>query len=361
MPTKKLPPSPHFDLLKQLAKELLADAALQRPGACQRLREFHPKFSTATDAEIAKVPLKWSDALFTIAREFGFASWPRLRRHVLAASADEQRSYTDRIVDPSLKLAVQAIEDGNIERLAALLDAQPDLVARRAEFEGENYFRNPSLLAFIAENPVRTDSLPPNAVEIAQLLLRRGTSQADINETLGLVATGRVPREAGLQGPLIELLCSAGAEPDGPMIAALAHGEFAAVETLLKCGADRTAGVAAVLDSPEALAARIQTSDPEQLQIAVALAAQHGRTDAVRMLLEQGIDPNRYNPVGVHAHSTPLHQAALYGHENTVRLLLEHGANTEMRDTQWDGTPVDWARYAGKRRILAIFENRTAE
>ena len=34
----------------------------------------------------------------------------------------------------------------------------------------------------------------------------------------------------------------------------------------------------------------------------------------VRMLLDAGEDPNRYNPVGAHSHSTPLHQAAVGGH-----------------------------------------------
>ena len=45
------------------------------------------------------------------------------------------------------------------------------------------------------------------------------------------------------------------------------------------------------------------------------------------MLLNAGEDPSRYNPVGCHAHSTPLHQAALAGHIGVVRLLVQRGAS----------------------------------
>jgi hypothetical protein len=38
------------------------------------------------------------------------------------------------------------------------------------------------------------------------------------------------------------------------------------------------------------------------------------RREIVRLLLDAGEDPNRYNPVGGHSHTTPLHQAAGGGH-----------------------------------------------
>ena len=38
--------------------------------------------------------------------------------------------------------------------LRAPLDQHPKLVDRRVTFEGGNYFRNPILLEFVAENPV---------------------------------------------------------------------------------------------------------------------------------------------------------------------------------------------------------------
>jgi len=87
---------------------------------------------------------------------------------------------------------------------------------------------------------------------------------------------------------------------------------------------------------------------------ALALAAQHGHVEIVRLLLDAGEDMNRYNPEGNHGHSTPLHQAAFAGHESVVRLLVERGARLDIRDTVWHATPLGWALYSGKPTQLAI-------
>jgi len=84
---------------------------------------------------------------------------------------------------------------------------------------------------------------------------------------------------------------------------------------------------------------------------ALALAAQHGRAEVVRVLLDVGEDPNRYNPPGNHAHSTPLHQSVWSGHEDVVRLLVERGARLDLRDTIYQGTPLGWATYGGRTKI----------
>jgi ankyrin repeat protein len=85
----------------------------------------------------------------------------------------------------------------------------------------------------------------------------------------------------------------------------------------------------------------------------LALAAQHGHAEIVRLLLDAGEDPNRYDPIGCHAHSTPLHQAALAGHEGVVRLLVERGSRLDMEDIQFRGTALEWADHAGQTNIPA--------
>jgi ankyrin repeat protein len=84
---------------------------------------------------------------------------------------------------------------------------------------------------------------------------------------------------------------------------------------------------------------------------AIALAAQHGHVEMVRLLLDAGEDPNRYNPAGNHAHSTPMHQAVCAGHLNVVRLLVERGARLDIEDTIYQGTPLGWAEYLKKPEI----------
>jgi hypothetical protein len=47
---------------------------------------------------------------------------------------------------------------------------------------------------------------------------------------------------------------------------------------------------------------------------------------------------------------TPLHVAAYSGSADTVRLLIERGADFEVRDTNWHSTPLDWAAVGSGER-----------
>lgn len=89
-----------------------------------------------------------------------------------------------------------------------------------------------------------------------------------------------------------------------------------------------------------------------QRHLAFALAAQHGHWGVVALLLDAGEDPNRYNPPGAHAHSTPLHQSAFAGHLDVVRLLVERGARLDIRDILWDGTALEWAEHGGRVEVV---------
>lgn len=354
MPTKRLPARPHLQHLKHQASDLLKDHRLGKLDACQRIREFHPRFGGATDAAIQSAAFTLADAYLTIAREYGFPSWARLRTHLQEPDrAPLDRPHHERIQDPVFRRAVAFLDDGDVDGLREHLRNHPHVVRQRVVFEGENYFREPSLLEFVAENPIRHDGLPPNIVEVAQAILDEGgrADQAAIDSTLDLVCSGRVPRECGVQVPLIDLLCDHGADPNTAMPAALAHGEFEAVDALILRGARMDLLAAAGTGRLEAVQRELPAADPAQRQQAFALAAQHGHAEVVRLFLEAGEDPNRYNPVGFHAHSTPLHQAALAGHLNAVRALLEGGARLDLRDILHDGTPLDWAEYSGQVEV----------
>lgn len=262
----------------------------------------------------------------------------------------------DQIVDPILRQAVEAVDAGDVTALSALLAAHPDLAGRRATFEAPAYFRSPALLAFVAENPVRNERLPPNVVEAARIILDAGTAPADVQETLGLVASGRVAREAGAQEALIDLLVAHGADPARALDVALVHGEFAAARALLRLGAPPTLPATAALDDVEEASRLMATASPADRHLALALAAQFGRTTILELLLVAGEDSSQFNPPGAHAHSTPLHQAAWAGHADAVRLLLAHGARRDLRDTLWNGTAADWARHAGRPEIAALLD-----
>jgi len=246
-------------------------------------------------------------------------------------------------------MAVRLLDAGAEIELRAYLEARPGLVNRRTAFSGPSYFKNPALLSFVAENPVRNDRLPVNIVALATIVLEAGAKDdaAVINETLPLVCSGRVPRECHQQIPLIDLLCDHGADPDQAVRAALAHGEFDAVHALLRRGARFDLVVASALGRLDDARRLLDSANGQDRHRALALASQFGHTDIVRLLIEAGEDLRRYNPSGFHAHSTPLHQAAFAGYRDTVRLLLEGGADAQAKDTIWQATPAGWARHAG--------------
>jgi hypothetical protein len=255
------------------------------------------------------------------------------------------------IQDTTFRQAVDLLDAGDAIGLRRLLEQHPKLIHEHTLFEGRNYFRSPTLLEFIAENPIRRGRLPENIVEVAIVILAAEPEMAARNEALGLVATGRVPRECKVQNELIALLCRHGADPDRAIHAAAVHGELDAVRTLIGQGARLDLPVAAALGRAEEFASLLETATPEARWLALALAAQFGHASIVETLLDAGEDPNRCNPPGAHAHSTPLHQAALGGHRAVVRLLAERGARLDLRDTVFGGTPADWAAHGGHTEL----------
>lgn len=355
MPVKRLPSSPNLDHLKYQAKDLLRDHALRSQGAAQRIREFHPRFTRATDADIFDAQLKLNDAQLAIAREHGFPSWARLKRHVERPTVSDQLNFLhhERIEDATFRRAVDLLDAGNVAGLRAYLVQHPNLVHQRVVFEGGNYFHNPTLLEFIAENPVRHGTLPKDIVDVAKVILDAGPSQAALNETLMLVATGSVPRECRVQLPLIDLLCDYGADPNSAIHAAALHGEFEAVNALIARGVRVDLPVAAALGRIDDARRLLPGASRQDRHLALTLASDFGHAEIVRLLLDAGEDPNRYNPVGGHSHTTPLHKAAGAGHAEVVRLLVERGARLDLKDLLWQATPADWARHAGKDEIEA--------
>jgi hypothetical protein len=353
MPTKPLPADPNLDHLKYQAKDLLRDHAAKEISSAQRLREFHPKCRNATDERVFSMHLSLSDAHLAIAREYGFASWTRLKQHVEKPALADRLTlpHHERIEDPLFRRGVDLIDSGDVAGLRILLTQSPDLVHRRVLFEGGNYFRNPSLLEFIAENPIRRGVLPKNIVDVTKAILEARQGNSAIDETLGLVATGRVPRECKVQIPLIEILCSHGADPGSALQPAVGHGEFEAARALIRLGAKPDLPILAAMGRTTEFLNLLPSSDAGKRHLALAFAAQYGHAGMVRALLDAGEDPNRYNPAGAHSHSTPLHQAALAGHLGVVKLLVQGGARLDIKDVLWQATPADWAHHENRTEI----------
>jgi hypothetical protein len=285
------------------------------------------------------------------------------------------------IGDPLFRRALAAIEGGDADTLAQILDSHPGLVRQRLETPDEGYFRHPFLLYFIADNPIRKGKLPGNIVAMAGIIIRAirqqaaDTLQEQVNDTLRLVATGRIPRECGVQAELIDLLIDAGAIP-GDGIDALANGNPEAAWQLIRRGGRLTlAGAAGIgfervgMGSSEEIDRLIAGADKRESQLAVAVVAFYGRADILARMIGtgpaasrgedkgggleiergrmRGVDLDAYpdKASGFHSHGTALHQAVSSGSLAAVKVLVEAGADTGKKDKVYDGTPLDWAEY----------------
>ena len=360
MPVRRLPSNPNLDHLKYQAKDFLKERTARTPEVAQRIREFHPRFHRATDTEIFDAQLTLSDAQLAIAREYGFPSWARLKRHIEKPTLTDRLDlpHQQRIENATFRRAVELVDTGDVAGLHAHLVQHQNLVHQHVVFEGGNYFRDPTLLEFIAENPVRHGTLPANIVEVTKVILDAGPSRSAQNETLMLVSTGSVPRECRAQLPLIDLLCDCGADPNSSVQATALHGELEAVNALIRRGARIDLPVAAALGRIEDARRLLAGASSEDRHLALASAADFGHVEIVRLLLDAGEDPHRYNPIGGHSHTTPLHQPAGGGHDEVVRLLVERGARLDLQDILWRATPADWARHAGKTEIEAYLRGK---
>ncbi|HEY2739140.1 MAG TPA: ankyrin repeat domain-containing protein [Thermoanaerobaculia bacterium] len=261
-------------------------------------------------------------------------------------------------MDPLFQDALSALDAGDVSTLARLLEAHPELVRDRIDF-GEGYFRRPYLLWFVAENPIRNGTLPQNIAEVTRAILgavernAADTRQEQIDYALGLVCSGRVARESGVQRGLIDVLGDAGADLDSALVPALAHRELAAAEQLLDRGATLTLLAAVCTGRTDDVARLVKTASPGDKQTALAGAALYGQADSLALLIPLGLDLNAYNPPGFHPHGTALHHAVDSGSLEAVQVLVDAGADLGMRDRIHQGTALDWAEHLQRPEIAA--------
>lgn len=79
-------------------------------------------------------------------------------------------------------------------------------------------------------------------------------------------------------------------------------------------------------------------------------AAGENELEVVRRMLALGLDVNAMTS------RTPLHEAALHGHIEMARLLIEHGADTTLRDPHFYAPAIGWADYNGKSEMVEFLK-----
>ena len=377
-----LPFGSSLEQYEEQAAALLQAWQAGDPQAIKIFREHHPRFlderipwlpKDLTDAEVRSVTLDLADARLATARCYSIQDWSRLAEWV-AAVADQNSPVAQ------FESAVEAVISGDLDSLRRLLDESPDLTKARSTLVTchDPPVHGATLLHYVAANGVEgfRQKTPKNAVHVAKLLLDRG-AEADALAgmyggqctTMSMLVSSSHPAAAGVQVPLVETLLDYGAAVDeqgtgswtSPLMTALVFGFLDAAQALVRRGARvQTLAAAAGLGRLDTTQQLLGSASPDARHRALALAGQLGHVEIVRLLLDRGEDPNRFNPDGFHSHGTPLHHAAVAGHDAVVRLLVERGARLDIKDTLWNSAPEGWAEYGGHKEIATYLRARGA-
>jgi ankyrin repeat protein/ketosteroid isomerase-like protein len=369
VPPRGLPGNANLEQLRNGAKRFQRAVRAGDPGAAVIVNEFHPRLGSATPGSPELDAFSRADAQLVVARQFGFASWPKLKAH-LELVADYARSPhhepvggpladEGEIVDEFLRLVTLNYGDDDPDRLAradALLfehdwlstaniytiaatgevDAARDLLAddpAAASRVGGPYRWEPLLYLTYARLPLSAGRSP---LAVARLLLEHG---ADPNA--GYLWEGLIPPFTALTGALggggtipkhpqeialARLLLEAGADAnDGQALYNQGWGESAGeewLELLFEFGLGSGDG------GPwrRRLGGR-QDSPQKMLEDLLIAAAKHGLTDRVRRLLARGVDPRgELIEHPIYRGRSPVQEAALNGHMDIVAILVDAGA-----------------------------------
>lgn len=341
MPTKQLPDRPSLDHLKHQAKDLL------KAGKASKL----------------------SEAQHIIAREYGFASWPKLRQYLVLVNEYARFPHREAgqtgPVDEFLRLACLTYGNDHPsrrERARALLAEHPeiaraniysaaaigDVAAARemlsqkpelARSKGGPHVWEPLLYA--AYSRLNSDAPGHSTLEVARLLLRHG---ADPNAgylweglpspfTALTGAFGEGERGPVNQPPhqycfeLARLLLKAGADPNDNQ--ALYNRMFSRNDDHLKLLFEF--GLGKDKRGPWFKRLGVQLPGPaEMLAEQLWWAVSHNYDERVKLLVEHGADVNRPN---VRRGALPPYEIALLnGNAAIAEYLLQHGAKKTSSD-----------------------------
>lgn len=301
---------------------------VERLGAEQPFRTDIDYYEGRADGIATVNGVTVAEARRDLAQRHGFASWIQLRRHVDALSNGSEPPTP-------FMLAYRAVEDNDSDRLAPLLDRHPDLIRTR----GTN---GNDLLGMAGD------------LGLVRLLLERG---ANPNRGNDYGWTKLHQAGYGNNRELAQLLLDAGARTDlfargdggTPLVAALFWGHREVVDLLgLQPGNLRVAAGLGLVDwirelvgTPQAGAHRgfyrphsgfpawQPSDDPKEvLDEALVWAAKSGRVGALSELANLGASVNADPYRG-----TALIWAAAKGRVGAIRRLLDLGADPNVRGT----------------------------
>ena len=320
MAAKQLPPRPNLDQLKHQAKELQRSAQIALHEAQTR-----------------------------IAREYGFASWNKLRDHVEAltlefdaavdafveAATDERSDRAERIVTlhPGIVNANlhTALVLGDAKAVDTRLERDPSLARKAGGPRGWEPIHYVCYTVMAHDAPARAEGLAVIARRLIALGVDPNTRFPWLHHNVRrpvLWGASRVVRSL----PLVEALLEGGADPNDGVTLPLAA----------------SAGDIPVLEALRARGANVDQAWATDGATSLYAILNWSRTpEGVMWLLEHGADPNA---MFAENGETPLHVVARAWDVPLAEAMVAHGADIERKRA--DGrTPYAVAELNGNRAV----------
>lgn len=333
--TAEHPHAPGLDSLRKQAKQWLKALRSGDVAARERFVRAHP-------APPGTPGLR--DVQHALARELGFASWPRLKAQLEARDAERRGAS-----QPPLQTLFEAAAKGDVDRVKTVLDAHPDLVNERGEAPGS--FGHRTALHYGVEHAA-----------VVKLLLERGADPNIRDDGDNAMPLHFAAEHQALE--VIRLLVEHGADTVGENTMheldvlgwAVAwdyiEGRKEVADYLLAHGARYSIFSAVALGAVEAIR-DIAARHPEEIdrpmdatnhrRRPLHLAIKKQQRVALEVLLDLGADMEARDRAGL----TPLDQAALAGLPDYAQLLIDRGARLELP------AAVALGRAADIERLLA--------
>jgi ankyrin repeat protein len=318
--SRQLPPSLSNEQLKKEAKSLLKHQQAADPEALARIRENHPRWRNLSAEQSAASPFALADAQLVIASEYGFASWSKLQSHVKTLEA----------AGSSAK-AIAALRDaagsGDLARLNALLDANPELIDER----GGEGVRTPLHQAVFG-----------NSETAVKLLLERGASP-----NIRCEGDNAYPLHFAVEKhrfPIIRLLVEHGADTIG-------EGDYHELGVI---------GWATAWDyiEPNSEIVRYLLAHGARHNIFSAVAM--GESEVIRELVARTPGDLERRMNGTIMRRLPLHLAVVKNQPAALTTLLDLGANTESID-EARFSALDLAAFWGRHDLAEVLLKRGAK
>jgi len=297
----------HLDQQKKQARELLRAIRAGNEDAVSRLRRHHSRWATVDEGSVRHL-VALHDAQFVLAREQGFASWPKLKAYAEPSS----RSRNTRLFVADVAWIA--------ERVHGLLRTRQSAGPAALEQIREWHPR----FADRTDEEIRSASFTEEDARLVYAREHGFETWDDLISRVDLLASQK---------------STAATEPFMAAFGALQSGDVAAFEAQLRA----TPG----------LVQERGTNGNTLLNLAVSFAGEpdwkHGLS-AVEALLAAGSDVNEANDRGW----TPLHQAANANRPEIAEILLKKGAALDAEAHGAGGTPLIIALFWGHREVADL-------